>query len=259
MCGTSNESPMILMAVVDGHCKKSTGVVGKTEPASACPTLLSVTSTSRANVKSTAVAHFFRTSQQKEVARRKGDEYYCEKDMLKTIHTVCSLHAGCFYFPDLSSTEAKLMLRTSDVGTFIVRDSSDPKYLFTVSVKTVRGPTSIRIIYESGYFSLDSDEKSKRHIPKFNSVLDLLDFYMRQCQVNKPEQCRFVGPKGKKDLPIILLKPKLNGVPSLKHLCRTTVNRTLPTSSPVEIATAVDTLPLPKILISYMKDYPYLF
>lgn len=192
--------------------------------------------------------------------RRKEDEYYCERDLTKTIETISVLCLGCFYFPEVSSAEAKQMLKCCSVGTFFVRDSSDPRYLYTISVKTMRGPTSIRIMYDNGRFALDSDEKSRKKIPKFTSVLDLIDYYMRLTYGKKSEPCRFLDRSGKKDLPIIMSKPKLSSAPSLKHLCRTTINRSFPAKCAEEVRKTVDELTvLPRPLRSYLKDYPYLY
>lgn len=195
------------------------------------------------------------------VARRgKEDEYYCEKDLQKTLEACVTLHSGCFYFPDVSSCESKFMLKSCAVGTFFVRDSSDPKYLYTISVKTIRGPTSIRISYEHGRFALDSDEKSKHQIPKFTSILELIDYYIRLSAGKRSEQCRFLDKSGKKDLPIIMSKPKLCSVPSLAHMCRTTIVRNLPAKNSEEVMSNVDELTeYPKTLRSYIKDYPYLY
>lgn len=190
---------------------------------------------------------------------RNGDDYYCEKDLLVQLETKCVLTHGCFYYPEADSTEAKLLLKPCSVGTFLIRDSSDSKYLYTISVKTRRGPTSIRVFYEHGRFSLDSDERSKSHMPRFQSLLQLLDFYIRKSRGKKSEQCRFLDKTGKKDLPIVMLKPKEHDVPSLKHLTRTLITRSLPATSSSEVPSQVEKLPLPKPLKSYLKDYPYLF
>ena len=190
----------------------------------------------------------------------KGDAYYCEKDLIKTIESCVTLSYGCYYFPDVSSSESKCMLKACAVGTFFVRDSSDPKYLYTISVRTIRGPTSIRIAYEHGRFALDSDEKSRHQIPKFTSILDLIDYYVRLSAGKKSEQCRFLDRHGKTNLPILMSKPKLSSVPSLKHMCRTTVVRNLPAKNAQEVRSSVDELSmLPKPIRTYLKDYPYLY
>lgn len=207
----------------------------------------------RSNIKSL----LDRTSD--EHRRRHEDDYYCSKDLEKQIVTRCSLLPGCFYYEDADSSQAKALLKLEAVGTFLIRDSSDPKFLYTISVKTKRGPTSIRICYGHGVFSLDSDEQSKCHMPKFQTLLELVDFYIRKSRGKKSEQCRFLDKTGKKDLPIVMLKPKKHSVPSLMHLTRTVVNKALSEFHPKDLTSAVDRLPLPNPLKSYLNEYPYLF
>ncbi|KAL4240828.1 JAK pathway signal transduction adaptor [Mactra antiquata] len=187
----------------------------------------------------------------------KSDIYYCNKDLNLHCETLDILQCGCFYYPDIGSSEAKQLLKPCAVGSYIVRNSSDPKYLYTISVKTKRGPTSIRICYEYGRFSLDADERSKSQMPQFDSLLHLIDFYVR-CSDKRADQCRFLDRNGKKDLPIVLKEPKRNDVPSLRHLSRTLINRSIPSKKSSELATAVEKLPLPKPLKNYINDYPFL-
>lgn len=190
------------------------------------------------------------------VKLKQSDTYFCEKDFYVQIKTLTCLHDSCFYYEGMSSSEAKSKLKDCPVGRFIVRSSSDPNHLYTISVKTKRGPTSIRVLYDLGKFSLDADEKSRVSMPSFSAFLELLDYYVR-LTAGKTEQCRFLDRSGRKDLPIILDKPRLAKVPDLKSVCRTNINRLLPAKNPVEVRHHIDDLPLPKPLLSYLKDHPY--
>lgn len=191
---------------------------------------------------------------------RQDDQYYCQKDLYLQIQTMSILLQGCFYYGDLTSCDAKHILKPCPIGTFIVRNSSDPNYLYTLSVKTKRGPTSIRIHYQHGRFSLDSDDKSKDQMPKFTNFLDLVDFYMRQGSTeNKAGKCVFLDKMGRKDVPIVLTKPRLNSVPTLMHQARVTINRSLNVQTPSQIQERVRHLPLPNPLKSALKDYPYIY
>lgn len=193
------------------------------------------------------------------LVHRKGDNYYCEKDLRVQIETIYRLFLSYFYYPEIGSLGAKQLLKHCAVGTFIVRDSSDHRYLYTISVKTKRGPTSIRIVYDHGRFYFDSDEKSRQQIPKFPTLLDLIDYYVRLSMGEKSERCRFLDKSGKNELPILMVKPKVNDVSSLKHLTRTLINRSLHATKTDEIQTAVGKLPLPKPLKTYIMEYPYLY
>lgn len=72
-----------------------------------------------------------------------------------------------------------------------MRDSSDDRFLYALSLQTDRGPTSVRIHYSSGGFRLDTAPGPNGlvdHLPRFRTVLDLVDHY-----VAKWSQCRQKG------------------------------------------------------------------
>ncbi|KAL3877753.1 hypothetical protein ACJMK2_035415 [Sinanodonta woodiana] len=192
---------------------------------------------------------------------RRRDYDYCKNDLYVQIRIASMLLLGCYYYEDIDSNESKKLLKGSPTGTFLVRDSSDQNYLYTLSVKTNRGPTSIRIVYEHGRFSLDADEKAKPHMPTFSCLMELIDYYVRLSRGKKSELCRFLERSGRKDLPVILKTPRLHSVPSLKHLCRLTINGCLPirdfTRVKVHVQAFASRLSLPKVLQSYITEYPY--
>lgn len=70
------------------------------------------------------------------------------------------------------------ILESAQPGAFIVRDSSDPRFLYSLSIQTERGPTSVRLPYRKGKFSLDGDEKIAERVPKFDSVIGLIEHYV---------------------------------------------------------------------------------
>ena len=209
--------------------------------------------------------------EQKELARKcnecgppspRGEResaYYCAKDMVVQIGTCLSLTQTGWYFENFTSQEAKQLLRKEPVGTFLIRDSSDAKYLYSLSVKTIRGTTSVRIVYNKGHFLLDSDERVSSKMPKFDSAVRLVDFYARLTDMGKSYVCRWLESTGRKDLPIVLQKPKRNCVTDLKHLCRLSINQSLPkTLSRTKVLSYMDKLPLPPPITEYLKDYPYI-
>lgn len=185
-------------------------------------------------------------------------DYLCAKDFNVQSRNMELLMQSNWYFNGMSSQQAKLTLGKSDVGTFLVRDSSDPNFLFSVSVKTPRGPTSVRVSYSKGFFQLDCDVNIKSSVPKFDSIVSLVDYYVR-LGLNEHNKCRWLESSGRKDLPIVLKNPKVNGVTDLKHMCRLTINRTLPVSQKKEdIAANIDKINLPRPLSEYLKYYPHL-
>lgn len=186
------------------------------------------------------------------------NDYLCTKDFYVQSRNLELLLQTTWYFEGMSSQQAKQTLSKSEVGTFLVRDSSDPNFLFSVSVKTPRGPTSVRVSYCKGLFQLDCDVHIKSTVPKFDSLVALVDYYVR-LGLNEKHKCRWLESSGRKDLPIVLKKPKTNGMSDLRHLCRLTINRNLPvTQKQHEIVGNIDKLGLPKPLAEYLKYYPHL-
>ena len=192
-------------------------------------------------------------------AEEKTPEYLCSRDInVQTKNMEYLLQTG-WSFAGMSISQGKFVLAKSDVGTFLIRDSSDPNFLFSVSVKTPRGPTSVRVIYFNGYFQLDCDSKIRTVVPKFETVVALVDYYVR-LGLNEENKCRWLESSGRKDLPIVLNKPKVNNLSDLKHLCRLSINRSLPVAQlkTTEVASNIDKLGLPRPLSDYIKYYPHL-
>lgn len=133
-----------------------------------------------------------------------------------------------------------------------MRDSSHTHYFFTLSVKTNRGPTNIRIEYSGNRFRLDSSSGACPRLLSFPTVSDLVQHYVgtskRQGR-SKPEED---APAALKENTVLLklrqplYKPKT--FPTLQHLVRLTVNRH--TNCPEQ-------LPLPRLLLFYLQDYPF--
>lgn len=145
-------------------------------------------------------------------------------------------------------------------GTFLMRDSNHPNHMLTLSVKTCCGPTNVRIEYSRGSFCLDSIAAGQPCMQTFPDVLSLVQYYMSSGRVPQSQTPRAVYPKVKPDLaqgaaqgsnvPLKLMYPlhKPGAFPSLRHLTRLSINRH--TSCP-------DQLPLPKLLLHYLQDYPF--
>ncbi|RZF37200.1 hypothetical protein LSTR_LSTR016820, partial [Laodelphax striatellus] len=88
-----------------------------------------------------------------------------------------ALRTSGWYYEGLSWQESSNLLLPTTPGTFLVRDSSDPRYLFSLSVQTDRGPTSVRLHYADGHFRLDAEAKIIPLMPLFNCVVKLVQHY----------------------------------------------------------------------------------
>eukprot|EP00061_Rhincodon_typus_P017541 g46270.t1 len=108
-----------------------------------------------------------------------------EADMQCITTTLRQLDLSGWYWGSLTASEAKQQLNKMPEGTFLIRDSSHPSYLLTLSVKTNRGPTNVRIEYSNGKFCLDSYYLAKPRILAFNEVLSLIQHYVTSCIVDR--------------------------------------------------------------------------
>lgn len=167
-----------------------------------------------------------------------------------------TLKTSAFYWGAINANQSKTLLMHKKVGSFLVRASSDPKHLFTVSLKTESGVTNIRIVMCEGKFSLDQNNgpttcarANQQGSPKFDCVVKLVFYYMllswRICRQNSLSTgTHDKGPH------LLLLTPLYKEVSSLQHLCRRTLNRHV-------IGDGVHRLPIPAKLKVYLRNYQY--
>merc|ERR1711892_886628 len=86
-----------------------------------------------------------------------------------------------YYHGPISWQESSELLEDCAEGTFLVRDSQDPQFLYSLSFqrgKKEGGPTSVRIRQEKGRWSLDSHESIHHLMPSFSSTVDLIQYYV---------------------------------------------------------------------------------
>lgn len=161
------------------------------------------------------------------------------------------LQACGWYWGAIDNLEAMRKLRSTDCGTFLLRDSTDSRHLFTLSVRTTQGMTSVRLLFKHGRFTLDSVDPDWSGTPSFDCVLKLIYYYMRVSN-NQDGRCVFaiVDADDEEDRPLILKKPLFQTVPTLKHLCRRVINTTQPPEDLIH-----KKLPIP--LEHYLLKYPY--
>lgn len=154
-----------------------------------------------------------------------------------------------WYWGSLTANEAKEILQDATEGTFLVRDSSQRDYLFTISAVTSAGPTNLRIEYKHGKFKLDSVVVVKPKLKQFDSVVRLVEHYFLLSRVSNKSTLHSqpsASPNG--TVQLLLTKPVYTATPTLKHLSRIAINRT---------TQQVQALPLPNRLKTYLLDYTY--
>ncbi|KAF5290585.1 hypothetical protein FQR65_LT11536 [Abscondita terminalis] len=144
-----------------------------------------------------------------------------------------------------------------------MRESSDSRFLFSLSVQTGRGPTSVRIQYISGLFRLDSQPHLQGAMPLFPSVIELVYHYVSQPKTHKNSSQAWVDTSGTSYGAILLIKPLRKGdsPPSLKHLARLSVNKAIKAAAMPRLPLLPPShtqLELPPSLTAYLSEYPYL-
>ncbi|CAG9855554.1 unnamed protein product [Phyllotreta striolata] len=154
---------------------------------------------------------------------------------------IASLSNCYWYWGPISRSQAEERLKESPDGAFLVRDSTSDRYLFTMSFRNVGKILHCRIDHgPTGYALFD-------HIG-YESVIGLVED-----AVEKSRTGVFCYTKTKDDVrpnfPVRLTLPvsRYEKVPDLKYLARFVIRRLV-------IVDDADKLPLPSILVDYLKE-----
>ncbi|XP_070710068.1 suppressor of cytokine signaling 2 [Pempheris klunzingeri] len=175
-----------------------------------------------------------------------------ESDERRIASAMKDLRNTGWYWGSLTANEAKEILQDASEGTFLVRDSSQRDYLFTISAMTSAGPTNLRIEYKHGKFKLDSVVLVKPKLKQFDSVVHLVEHYVRlsrtgdKAAASNSTPAAAAAPNG--TVQLLLTRPVYTATPPLQHLCRIAINRR---------TRRVQDLPLPNRLKDYLTDYSY--
>lgn len=176
----------------------------------------------------------------------------------------------CWYYGSLSWQESSMLLQNTAEGTFLVRDSQDPRFLYSLSVqRSKEGPTSVRIQFNNGKFSLDAEERIRELMPRFNSVGELVEHYVSFGEKHSSSKEVLINQKleeRKIHSPIILRQPLFKSPPTLAHFARIAINRSMAAKRTSVQASVVfknsvendkiKTLKLPPKLIEFLEIYP---
>lgn len=157
-------------------------------------------------------------------------------------HTIRRLRMCGWYWGDITSDQAKQILKRTQNGSFILRDSSDACHLFTLSLKANNLIVSVRVAFSRGLFKLDS--WNQEDSPSFNSVVDMIEYYLEDESHEFYVELPNIG-----EFPVCLKHPIMKEMPELQHLCRTTIVKYCRTSEKLRL------LPLPPHLIRYVLEF----
>lgn len=152
-----------------------------------------------------------------------------------------------WYWGPISGDEADAKLISEPDGAFLVRDSSDDRYVLTLSFKSSGKSLHVRMEHSGGLFSLCNQSESDG----FTSVAALIDHSMNFSQ--SAVFC-YSRPKypGYPAFPVRLTKPvsRFTQVRSLQYLCRFVIRQNTRLDN-------IHKLPLPKTIKGYIEEAHY--
>lgn len=154
-----------------------------------------------------------------------------------------------WYWGPITRTEAEEKLTGTDDGVFLVRDSSDDRYLLSLSFRSQGKTLHTRIEYSNGYFSFysfpDSDTEG------YQSVVALIEHSMDRSRSGIFCYSR-AKALGSPPVPVRLLKPlsRYSQVRSLQHYCRFVIRQSIRFDR-------IRNLPLPRHVKDFLKLSKY--
>ncbi|XP_076763939.1 uncharacterized protein LOC143431242 [Xylocopa sonorina] len=152
-----------------------------------------------------------------------------------------------WYWGPISGNEADAKLLSEPDGAFLVRDSSDDRYVLTLSFKSSGKLLHARMEHSGGLFSLCNQSESEG----FSTVADLIHYSMNFSQ--SAVFC-YSRPKypGHPSFPVRLTKPvsRFTQVRSLQYLCRFVIRQNTRLDN-------IHKLPLPKTIKGYIEEAHY--
>merc|ERR1712038_1122991 len=225
------------------------------------------------------------------VLKPKKDEL-SYKDLEKILHLNKALLKKCgWYYGKMRADESTALLADTKAGTFLVRDSSDPKYWFSLSMqrgKTTNntiaspensGPTSIRIHFVNGKFQLDAEDRIRSLMPEFDTIIDLVQFYITS-SLNALKQVQKDGSSKDYEDEKILANAKSKTLwvdssgklykkdspQSLSQICRLSINKSIVSKITKDFSEniyqkqqyldSVSKLNLPVRIQEFLEEYP---
>ncbi|XP_063707982.1 suppressor of cytokine signaling 5 [Culicoides brevitarsis] len=167
-----------------------------------------------------------------------GEEYPRVHSQADYIHCLVpdlkKITSSVFYWGKMDRYEAEKLLEGKPEGTFLLRDSAQEEYLFSVSFRKYGRSLHARIEQFNHQFSFDSHDPG---VYTATTVTGLLEHYKDPSCVMFFEPC-------------LTLPLSRNNAFSLQELARATI---------VSQTTydGIDQLSIPKMLKSYLKEYHY--
>ena len=146
-----------------------------------------------------------------------------------------------FYWGKMDRYEAEALLANKPEGSFLLRDSAQENYVFSVSFRRYSRSLHARIEETKHKFSFDCHDPG---VHASENIKGLLEFY------KDPLSCMFFEP--------MLLFPILRKKPfNLQELSRTVICDNMVSHEGISKYDGISQLQLPKTLKSFLREYHY--
>uniref|UniRef100_H3BEZ4 Suppressor of cytokine signaling 7 n=1 Tax=Latimeria chalumnae TaxID=7897 RepID=H3BEZ4_LATCH len=154
-----------------------------------------------------------------------------------------------WYWGPMNWEDAEMKLKGKPDGSFLVRDSSDPRYILSLSFRSQGITHHTRMEHYRGTFSLWCHPKFE---DRCQSVVEFIERAIMHSKHGKFLYFLRSRVPGLPPTPVQLLYPvsRFSNVKSLQHLCRFRIRQLVRIDH-------IPELPLPKPLISYLRKFYY--
>ncbi|CAL1602377.1 unnamed protein product [Knipowitschia caucasica] len=154
-----------------------------------------------------------------------------------------------WYWGPMNWGDAEMKLKGKPDGSFLVRDSSDPRYILSLSFRSQGVTHHTRMEHYRGTFSLWCHPKFE---DRCHSVVEFIERAIMHSKNGKFLYFLRSRVPGLPPTPVQLLYPvsRFSNVKSLQHLCRFCIRQIVRIDH-------IRELPLPRPLISYLSKFYY--
>ncbi|KAM6972739.1 suppressor of cytokine signaling 7 isoform 1-T1 [Aplochiton taeniatus] len=154
-----------------------------------------------------------------------------------------------WYWGPMNWEDAEMKLKGKPDGSFLVRDSSDPRYILSLSFRSQGVTHHTRMEHYRGTFSLWCHPKFE---DRCHSVVEFIERAIMHSKNGKFLYFLRSRVPGLPPTPVQLLYPvsRFSNVKSLQHLCRFCIRQMVRIDH-------IQELPMPKPLISYLRKFYY--